>query len=519
MNLTFKDQLAKFVEIDQQRTQKRLEKLEQKKSSNEIALTCQSDNICRSYRVKNKSYYDKNAVALQTNIERFIWAIGEKYCNKEILQGCKHRQDYIERVAREHIAELTITIPHQKNEDLAKARKRFCEAFHNFNRRFLKEKASAFFGDFVRVFEPHKDGVLHAHILIECKKSLKRGSLAFRWYKCNGNFIVSGETVANWVRDVWQMFRQGNLAKYGIGEIHTLQPIRKGVKCFAKYISKYITKSLTARPLYMKGLRVIAYSQSFLAGSRLKVYDYDKAEKITYFSKTKKKWLTRYKRFQTFSINCASNRARGRKLLNFLKFLGVPLETVKGCLGSNWYWQIRNAVHFWRISKKQWKRFSKWEKFATVRNALGDKFKCLLKFKNEETVFRYEDFMKISSEEKAKKDFSVIGFIENGSFVSVKKAMKSAFEFAMKNAWKIREILKNRLEFKSKLQNHFQKRSEAWQRFENGNLSVGQWHNYLEHWQYNFEVITSGVKRWIDDLKPAPKTENKIEYKQMILGV
>lgn len=98
-------------------------------------------------------------------------------------------------------------MPHVAGEDLSLARRRFVDAWNEFNRRVLKEKYAELFGDFVRVFEAHKDGVLHAHVIIECKYSLKRGSMPHRW-KPNGN--VDGATVADWVRDIGVNFGTAN---------------------------------------------------------------------------------------------------------------------------------------------------------------------------------------------------------------------------------------------------------------------------------------------------------------------
>ncbi len=239
-------QIAHFCKIDAERTEKRLARIQGKDLQEDIrilkmsageavALSCQRDNISRKnqkcYHVKNKTYYNKTAVALEINVKRWILSIGEKYANKEILHNCESfelRQAICERIAKEHIAEFTITIPRKIGEDLKTARRRFSCAFNDFNRRFLKEKFADLFGDFVRVFEPHKSGILHAHILIECKKSLRRGSVDFKWRKFGGAYLVKGETVADWVRDVWVMFRSGELEGIGIGKVHTLQPIRKG---------------------------------------------------------------------------------------------------------------------------------------------------------------------------------------------------------------------------------------------------------------------------------------------------
>ena len=257
---SFGEQIRRLELRDAERSKRRLERLE-KAASEAAPLPCQRDNISR-----NSTYYNRVAVALESNIARFVLAVGKKYSPAAVAARCENvgYSSEILRViqarARGHIAELTITMPHDSGEDLSLARRRFTDAWNDFNRRVLKERFAHLFGDFVRVFEAHKDGVLHAHIVVECKRSLRRGSLGFKW-KPNGN--VDGATVADWVRDVWRAFRSGEMAKYGVGERHTLQPIRKGVVAFSKYIAKYIGKNVSRRPEHLKGLRIVAYARFF----------------------------------------------------------------------------------------------------------------------------------------------------------------------------------------------------------------------------------------------------------------
>ena len=67
---------------------------------------------------------------------------------------------------------------------------------------------------------------------------------------------------------VWNDFKSGALESIGVGRRHSLQPVRKGVEAFAKYVSKYVSKDLAKRPLYLKGLRVVAFSADFRAKKR-----------------------------------------------------------------------------------------------------------------------------------------------------------------------------------------------------------------------------------------------------------
>ena len=150
-------------------------------------LSCQRDNNSRScYQVKNTTYYNRASVALTVNVSRWALSIGKRYAPPAIAAAVDNVGytpeliEAIEDIARNHIAEFTITIPHYADEDLQTARRRFTRVWNDFNRRYLKEKFSAYFGEYVRVFEAHKDGVLHAHVVIECKQSLRRGNMPFR---------------------------------------------------------------------------------------------------------------------------------------------------------------------------------------------------------------------------------------------------------------------------------------------------------------------------------------------------
>lgn len=502
--------IAEFCRIDAERAQARLARLEKQEEERDTAelvrlsalgagacppLSCQCNNISRkaakSYCVSNKNYYDKSAVALQNNVARWVLDVGRRY----LPDGLTATPAAIEACAREHLAEFTITIPHNKAESPQDARRRFTAAFNEFNRRFLKERASRYFGDFVRVFEPHKDGVLHAHILIECKQSLRRGGLAFKWRKFKGAYFVKGETVADWVRKIWAEFRGGGLEPLGIGKIHTLQPIRKGVKEFSFYVAKYITKNLTARPQFMRGLRVVAYSRGFLGGLRLKVYDSDKSERIAYFSKKYNCTKWRYKRFSTFSINCPSTRARGQKLLAALRAMFTTFETARAALGSRWAWALRPIVNAFKPAAAWLQRATKWERLAAFAGLLGDKFKAVLRF--GKNLLRYEDFLKIDSKGKSETDFEVVGFIDNAEFVPLKTAVEAAHKLAAEAARNMIHKLKV-WRTRADLDRLYDERRERWNAYNAGKIGNASWRQYLENWlarekEFN---LTNDWKLW-----------------------
>ena len=441
---TFEEQIKSLELRDAERAQRRLERLE-KAASEASPLSCQRGNISR-----NSTYYNRVAVALETNIARWILSIGKRYSPQAIIEKADnigltpYIVKAIEAKAKEHVAELTITMPHTANEDLRLARSRFASAWNEFNRRVLKERFSDIFGEFVRVFEAHKDGVLHAHIIIECKRSLRRGSMAHKW-KPNGN--VDGATVADWVRDIWRQFRAGEFSRYGIGERHTLQPIRKGVKQFSRYIAKYIGKNVSQRPEHLKGLRSVAYSQGFLSGVRLMAYDYDKSERITYFSKTANAWKWRYRRFTSFDVECASRRVRRLKIKAICCYFHLSFAEFKRRIGSRWGFLTRRLVSSWGVggfygfNVSDFEHLSKWEKFAYVRNWLGDAFKAVIQFDNGK-ICQYDDFKKMDAAEKTKRDFSVCGFLDGGIFRPIKAVANGLKTLLLRDFTRIKTALK-----------------------------------------------------------------------------
>jgi|GEM_PF-2242869 len=404
-------------------------------AAGEPRLTCQSDNISRLdkkgfYRVSNTSHYNRAAVALKVNVDRWALDIGLKYSTPEIQAEFKDSgftQNVLKAVhdyARQHIAELTVTIPHYENEDLLTARRRFTRAFNDLNRRYFKEKFSHLFGEFVRVFEPHKSGVLHAHIIIETKRPLGVVGKPFKFRKYFGREMVDGRTVAPWVCDVWRAFKDGELSDVGIGKIHSLQPIRKGVKEFARYISKYISKDLGKRAEFMKGLRAVAFSRDFLGGKRLKCYENDYTRPISYFDEKAQKTKIKYPRYAAFCIYCSSSRARRLKLARLGALLKCDEDDLKAVLGNKWAFLTRDLVGQMPLTNDILNGLNAFDRLAANRFLNGDKFNSILNFGGK--VIAYEDFLKIDSKEKSNVDFDVIGFANaGGAFESIQDVCKS----------------------------------------------------------------------------------------------
>lgn len=448
-----------------------------------VRLSCREDNISRKPTL-NHTYYNRCAAALQTNISRWVLAIGKRYASEAVRRNVDEigytpaLLAEIERVAKLHVAEFTITMRSEAGADLLGERQRFSRAWNAFNKRYLKEIAAEYFGEFVRVYEAHKSGVLHAHVLIECKKPLcnfgENGRpLPFK-FKPSG--AVDGRTVAPWVTEVWRTIRTGQLDYLGIGERHTLQPIRKGVNLFARYISKYISKDIVNRKPHLRGLRMVAYSRDFLSGCRVVAYDYDKSVIIPYFSKKHNCEKFRYKRFTSFDIECASTRVRRLKMRTLCRWLEMPKWKLKRKLGAKWGFLTRNLISKMPVAKTVYERFDKWEKFAAVRNLCGHKSNCVMRFDADGTIYDYAEFMQFPSEIRREENWHVCGFVESGEFVSLKKRLSCFLENISAEFKNVYERAKEKvIGFKDELRGWWKRLNAAYWQFDKGEISCERW--------------------------------------------
>ena len=321
------------------------------------------DEICPLLPRKSvPTYYRRRKVEVENNIREFARKIGLKY------GGDYMRPESVQEVARAHIAEFTITLAGAGRYE----RGRLSAAWDKFNRKFLlSDSGQELFGDWVRVFECHKDGALHAHVIIECKKDLRKfvngRPIPFKLRHYRGYMAVDGASCAAWVVKLRERLRGGLLGRYGLGSRHTFQPIYKGVNEAAKYVSKYVAKSVMERPPNVKGVRVVAYSRGF--DRMLRVIGYDKSEKIRYFSKKHQCFKWRYKTFLLFDVNSAASRVRRLRLRKFAHYIGaVNLDDIKHTLGNRWAWDTFRAVNSVCFTRRELKRLSNWEKLAAFKH-------------------------------------------------------------------------------------------------------------------------------------------------------
>lgn len=124
-------------------------------------------------------------------------------------------------------------------------------------RRFNSMNTNAMRGRFlawVSVVQRHKDGRIHLHLVVVCKKDVRSG-FDFQAVKRRDYSSASANLKAEW------KFWRNNSPKYGFGRMELL-PVRTSVEQFAGYVSRYLTRQEGTR-LAEKGARLVRYSREW----------------------------------------------------------------------------------------------------------------------------------------------------------------------------------------------------------------------------------------------------------------
>ena len=189
------------------------------------------------------SYQRKQAETLASNIKAMIDIVG------------------IERVGL-----LTLTFPKKTSREEAQRKWRSLWT-HEFSKRF---------GEVIKVFERHKDGSVHYHLIIELSHDIRTGFDWEAFQKSQDIFRHSGRTpefarqrqaylssASPALKAEWKYFRKV-LKAYGFGR-HELLPIRLSAVAVGRYVGKYLSQSRRADTADIdKGVRKVEY----LHGSR-----------------------------------------------------------------------------------------------------------------------------------------------------------------------------------------------------------------------------------------------------------
>lgn len=152
---------------------------------------------------------------------------------------CIERLGFLTLTFREHI-----TCPRE-------AQKRF----HSLKTNVLNHR----YKTWLRVFERQKSGRIHYHLLVVLNSDIRTG-INFEEL-ANGKYTSAPDTL----RKEWQFWRQ-TAPKYRFGRTELL-PVKSNVEAMAKYVGKYIGKSLECRDPRDKGVRLVEYGRKARAGT------------------------------------------------------------------------------------------------------------------------------------------------------------------------------------------------------------------------------------------------------------
>jgi hypothetical protein len=145
----------------------------------------------------------------------------------------------------EHLAFFTGTFP-DNVKTIREAQRRFNSMNSNAMRgRFLA---------WLSVVQRHKDGRIHLHLVVVCKRDVRTG---FDFAAVKRRDYTSASA---YLRAEWKFWRE-NAPKYGFGRMELL-PVRTSVERFAGYVSRYLTRQEGTR-LAEKGARLVRYSKGW----------------------------------------------------------------------------------------------------------------------------------------------------------------------------------------------------------------------------------------------------------------
>lgn len=155
----------------------------------------------------------------------------------------------VERLAQEygvgHLAFLTLTFADQV-EAVAIASKRF----NSMNTGVFAKRG---YSPWVRILERHKSGRIHFHLIVVVPEDIRTGF----------DPLTNRGSGSGWV---WlcreRKILRKLLPRYSFGRAE-LVPLRKGSIAAARYLAKYITKSLAVRGEHDRHVRLVTYSRGF----------------------------------------------------------------------------------------------------------------------------------------------------------------------------------------------------------------------------------------------------------------
>lgn len=154
-------------------------------------------------------------------------------------------ESLIETYGIDNCAFVTLTFPDHVTDPREASRR-----FNSLNTGVLKQYINGYVG----VYELHKSGRIHFHFVVnlgfDCRTGFDFDAVANRDYR----------SVCRSLRTLWAQWRE-RLPKYGFGRFQVV-PIKGGSRGIARYVSKYLGKSVSTRKPEHKGFRLIRSSRS-----------------------------------------------------------------------------------------------------------------------------------------------------------------------------------------------------------------------------------------------------------------
>jgi hypothetical protein len=161
-----------------------------------------------------------------------------------------------------HIAFLTLTFKDNVTDHREAYRR-----YRSWNTHYFSKHPA--FGHYINTKEVQTRGAWHFHILIQLTGNIRDGFDfdAYReWLEGNNRFNKKCPTGNAFLRDLWDDLRE-NLEQYGLGKIHSLEPIESTAEAIGRYVGKYISKHIENRTEDQKGVRLVNYSRGWLRNS------------------------------------------------------------------------------------------------------------------------------------------------------------------------------------------------------------------------------------------------------------
>jgi hypothetical protein len=210
-----------------------------------------------------------------------------------------------------HIAFLTITF-----KDNVKDHREAYRRYRSWNTNFFSKHPA--FGYYINTKEVQTRGAWHFHILVQLKFDIRDGFdfEAYReWLEGNNRFNKKCPTGNDSLRALWADLRE-NLEPYGLGKIHSLEPVESTVEAIGRYVGKYISKHIGNRTEQQKGVRLVNYSRGWLRNS----------SNFAWYTEGSKEWR--------------------RKLKCFAMFIGCQeFYQISEKLGPNWAYKYAIDIH------------------------------------------------------------------------------------------------------------------------------------------------------------------------------